>query len=170
MDNTNEQAQVEQETVEQEETTQEEQTPKEDIVTLPKDKFTRMQRKAMAYDAIKKNPVQLPTKKEADDEIVKSVKRLEEIENKRQFGFENNLSPEETDFIFKVSQGKPTKEDLENPFIKAGLEGYRSKKRLESNTPSSSSTSKVFRDKQFSEMSKEEQQKAFEAASPLLRK
>lgn len=112
----------------------------------------------------------LQTKEKPDDEIVKSVKRLEEIENKRQFGFENGLSPEETDFIFKVSQGKPSKDDLENPFIKAGLEGYRSKKRLEANTPSGSSSSSIFRSKEFDEMSKDEQRKAFEAASPLNRK
>ena len=58
----------------------------------------------------------LEAKEEPDREIVKSVKRLEEIENKRQFGFEHQLSPEETDYIFKISGGKPTKEILEDTF------------------------------------------------------
>lgn len=115
-------------------------------------------------------PQPLSTKEKPDDEIVKSVKRLEEIESKRQFGFENQLSPEETDFVYKISGGKPTKEILEDPFVKSGLEGYRSKKRLEANTPSGSSSSSIFKSKQFNEMSKDEQRKAFEEASPLNRK
>lgn len=111
--------------------------------------------------------VPLKTNEEPDREIVKSVKRLEEIENKRQFGFEHNLSPEETDFVFKISGNKPTKEILEDPFVKSGLEGHRSKKRLEANTPSSSSSSSPFKVKQFNEMSDDEKRKAFEEASPL---
>lgn len=109
----------------------------------------------------------LETSEEPDREIVKSVKRLEEIENKRQFGFENNLSPEETDFMFRATGGKPTKESLEDPFIKGGLESYRSKKRLEANTPSSSSSSSPFRSKPFKEMTEEERKRAFEEKSPL---
>lgn len=115
-------------------------------------------------------PQTLKTNEEPDKEIVKSVKRLEEIENKRQFGFEHQLSPEETDFVFKISGGKPSKEVLEDPFVKSGLEGYRSKKRLEANTPSSSSSSSPFKTKQFNEMSEDEKRKAYEEASPLNRR
>ncbi len=165
MENENENAQVEQETVEQEETTQEEveETSQEDVVTISKDKFKSMQRKAIAYDAQKKNKT-LPAKQEPDKEIYKSVKRLEEIESKRQFGFENNLSPEETDFVFKITGGKPDKDILENPFVKSGLEGYRAKKRIEANIPNSSSSSLHFQGKQFKDLSEEDRKKAFEEA------
>lgn len=166
MDNENEQAQVEQETVEQEETTQEEQP---ETVSIPKEKFTHMQRKAMAYDAMKKSPKPLVAKEEPNNEIAQKVNRLEEIENKRQFGFEHQLSPEETDYVFKISGGKPSKEVLEDPFVKAGIDGYRSKKRLENNTPSSSPSSSPFRGKQFSEMSEDDKKKTFEEKSPLAR-
>lgn len=165
MENENENVQVEQEIAEQEETTREEveETPQEDVVTISKDKFKSMQRKAIAYDATKKNKP-LQTKEEPDKEIYKSVKRLEEIESKRQFGFENQLSPEETDFVFKITGGKPDKTILENPFVKSGLEGYRSKKRIESNTPSSSSSYSPFKGKSFKEMSDDERKSAYEEA------
>lgn len=164
MENENEQAQVEQETVEQEETTQEEvEEAQEDSITISKDKFKSMQRKAIAYDAQKKNKP-LTAKQEPDKEIYKSVKRLEEIESKRQFGFENSLSPEETDFVFKLTGGKPDKEILDNPFVKSGLEGYRAKKRIEANIPSSSSSSSPFRGKSFKEMSDDERKSAYEEA------
>ncbi len=97
-----------------------------------------------------------------DDETVSTVKRLALLEEKRQFGFENQLSPEETDFVFKISQGKPAKEILEDPFVKAGLDGYRSSKRLEANTPGSSSRSAVFNEKPFTELSEEDRKKTFE--------
>jgi hypothetical protein len=112
----------------------------------------------------------LPTNEAPDENIVKSVKRLEEIENKRQFGFEHQLSPQETDFVFKISGNKPTKEILEDPFVKSGLEGYRSKKRLEANTPSSSSSSSIFKGKQFNEMTIDEKRKAYADASPINKK
>ena len=107
---------------------------------------------------------QLPTKNEYDDEVIKKINRLDEIENKRQFGYENNLSPEETDFVFKFTNGKPTKEALENPFVKSGLEGYRTQKKLEANIPSSSSSHSPFQGKQFKDLPEEDKKKAFEEA------
>jgi hypothetical protein len=127
-------------------------------------------KKAEAELKILKQRSQLKVNDEPDREIVKSVKRLEELENKRQFGFENGLAPEETDFVFKITGGKPDKDILQDPFVKSGLEGYRSKKRLESNTPSPSSSSSPFRGKQFKEMSEDEKKRAFEEASPLNKK
>lgn len=141
----------------QEETTTEE--PTEEVVTIPKKDFTRLNRKAIAYDATKK---QIINKSEPDDEALKRIANLEMIESKRQFGFENGLSPEETDIVFQFSQGKPSKDTLEHPFIKAGLEQLRAAKRVESNTPSSVSHSPLFGNKPFSELSIEERRKAFE--------
>jgi hypothetical protein len=148
---------LEEETTEEEEEQQEEQ-----VVTIPKDKFVKMQRKAMAFDATKNKP--LPTKS-VDEEIISSVKKLEVIEAKRQFGYENSLSPEETDFLFKFTGGKPDKSVLENPFVKSGIEGFRASKRVEANTPGSSSRSQVFQGKEFKEMSDDERRKSFEASA-----
>lgn len=102
-------------------------------------------------------------KQEHDDEVVKTVNRLAQLEDKRQFGFDNQLSPEETDFIFKISGGKPTKEILKDPFVESGLEGYRTKKRLEANIPGSSSRSTIFAEKSFSETPEEDRKKIFES-------
>lgn len=79
-------------------------------------------------------------KKDVPDDIVKSVKSLEFAEKKRQFGYQHGLSPEETDAIFAFNPN-PTKETLTNPFVEGGLAKLRSKKRVEENTPSSSSRS-----------------------------
>lgn len=165
MDNENEQTQdvdleLEEETTELEEEVEEQ--PEEDTVIISKDKFKSMQRKAMAFDAKKNKP--LPAKG-MDEGIINSVKKLETIEAKRQFGYENSLSPEETDFIFKFSGGKPDKTVLENPFVKSGLEGFRASKRVEANTPSSSSRSPIFQGKEFKDMTQDEQKKSYEAAA-----
>ena len=166
MEKENEYAQ--EEAVEQEEQALEleeeiEETPEEEVVTISKEKFNAIRRKAMAFDAGKKTKP-LPTR-EPDDEIVRSVKKLETIEAKRQFGYENSLSPEETDFLFKFTGGKPDKTVLENPFVKSGLEGYRASKRVESNTPGSTSSSPIFQGKEFKEMTEDERRKSFETAA-----
>lgn len=89
----------------------------------------------------KPDPKPLPTKKvEHDDELKNTVAGLALAEEKRQFGYQNGLSPEETDAVFKINP-KPTKETLEDPFVKGGLEAIRAKKRVDSNTPGSNSRS-----------------------------
>ena len=47
------------------------------------------------------------------------------------------ISPEETDAIFKLSPN-PTKEVLDDPFVKGGLSSLRAKRKVAENTPSSS--------------------------------
>lgn len=116
-------------------------------------------------------PLQTNNKeKEVDYDVVASVKKLEQIEKKRQFGFENDLSPEETDFIFRYAGSSPTKEVLNDPFVKSGLEGFRASKRLERNTPSPSGGSSVWGNKPFKELSEDERRKAFEERSKQLKK
>lgn len=97
-----------------------------------------------------------------DEEITKDVAALKQAEAKRQFGFEHGLSPQETDHAFRFANGKPTKETLEDPFFKSGLEGLRTKERLEKNLPGSNSRSSVFKDKSFAESSEEDRKKSFE--------
>jgi hypothetical protein len=79
-------------------------------------------------------------KKEIDEDTKKTVANLALAEEKRQFGYSNGLSPEETDAVFRINP-KPTKETLEDPFVKGGLEAIRAKKRVDNNTPNSSSRS-----------------------------
>lgn len=75
-----------------------------------------------------------------DDNLYKTVEELALAEKKRQFGYLHNLSPEETDAVFKITP-EPTKETLEDPFVKGGLASLKAKKRVENNIPSSSSRS-----------------------------
>lgn len=154
----------------------------EEIITDSEQQFTTeedttdwraeaLKHKAIADRLKKKMSTQtiIQPKQEHEDEVVKTVQRLSMLEEKRQFGFENQLSPEETDFIFKFSS-KPTKEILSDPFVKAGLDGYRQSKRLENNTPSTSSRSPIFTDKPFEELSEDDRRKAFESKMKAIKK
>lgn len=138
----------------------------EAVITLPKKRFKAIQRKAIAYDMGAKPKKQLSTKKvePIGEEVVQTVRSLKIAEDKRQFGFENNLSPQETDMVFKFANGKPTKEVLNNPFVKAGIEGLRANKRIEDNTPSSNHRSPVFQGKEFKDMDEAERRKSYNEA------
>lgn len=124
-----------------------------------------LKNKAIADRLKKKLSTQTFTqpKQEHEDDVVKKVNHLSMLEEKRQFGYENGLSPQETDYAFKFSNGKPTKDTLQDPFFKGGIESLRSQKRLEDNIPGSSSRSAVFTEKPFAELSEDDRRKAFEA-------
>jgi hypothetical protein len=103
----------------------------------------------------------LETKAEnPDDEVVDRLSHLELAEKKRQFGYENGLSPQETDKVFQVSPN-PTAETLKDPFLKAGLEAVRRQERVANNTPSTSAKSPSFNVKKMKEATPEEKQEAF---------
>lgn len=118
--------------------------------------------KAIAERNKKKN-INKPKSNKSEDEndLRKDVETLKLSEQKRQFGYEHGLSPEETDKIFSITSN-PTKETLEDPFVKAGIEAIRKTKKLESNTPSSNSKSVQLDRKKMSEMSPAEQNKAWQ--------
>ena len=101
----------------------------------------------------------LPTKE--TDDIRLTVKELQMAEKKRQFGYEHGLSPEETDAVFKLSPN-PTKEILEDSFVKGGLASLRAKKRVADNTPNSSSRSASFNIDPSKTSTTEERQKALD--------
>lgn len=100
-------------------------------------------------------------KEDKTDDIRQTVQSLQLAETKRQFGYQNGLSPEETDHIFKINSN-PTKEILEDPFVKGGLQAIRAKKRVEDNTPSSSSRSPRFELPKKEDLNADDKQKAFE--------
>lgn len=122
---------------------------------IKKAKFS--QKQASQGDIIKRT---LKTAPEPDDDIRTVVSSLQMAEKKRQFGYENNLSPEEVDAVFQMKPDA-TKEDLNNPFIKGGLSAIRKEKRLKENIPSPSSNSS-FVSKDFQTKSREEKQIEFQ--------
>jgi hypothetical protein len=90
-----------------------------------------------------------------DDDIILDVKALKLAEKKRQYQYENSLTPEQTDMIFRTNPN-PTKKDLDNPFIQGGLSALKAKNRVEDNTPSSSGKSFSISGKSWSEMTADE--------------
>lgn len=139
---------VEEETPEEEEDDVEESESKEDE---PDWEAEAKKWKAIAERNKKKKSLQNKAQ-EPDDDIKADVQYLKLSEKKRQFGYENNLSPEETDKIFQINPN-PTKETLKDPFVKAGIDALRRSKRLEDNVPSSSAKSNPVVTKKFKEMS-----------------
>lgn len=110
------------------------------------------------------------TNKEPDEDLVKDVQLLKEERRKRVFGEEHGLSNEEVDSVFKFANGRPTKDTLNHPFVKAGIESLRAARRLESNIPSSTSRSISYQGKPFSELSEPDREKAFKEKIESLKK
>jgi len=161
---------VNNETVEVAEDTSKTDAETVDWKRIAEEKIAEASKFRAILDRQKKKQIINSNPKETDDELVSRLSKLEQIESKRQFGFENGLSPEETDFIFQATGGKPSKDALETPFIKHGLEGYRQSKRVENNTPNPSSRSLTYQGKEFSELTTEEKQKAFAERTKNLKK
>jgi alanyl-tRNA synthetase len=100
-------------------------------------------------------------------EEVQSVKGIVEklalSDAKRVYGYENSLSPEETDKVFQLTGNKPSKEILEDPFVKGGLEAIRNSRKLADNMPGTSTNSTTFAaGKNTEEMKPDEKQAEFE--------
>jgi hypothetical protein len=87
-----------------------------------------------------KGKIKKTNQEDQSPELEGRIKNLETVENKRQFGYDNGLSPKETDYVFKFSGGKPTEKTLKDPFVKAGLEALRRTERIRDNTPDSGQT------------------------------
>ncbi len=90
-----------------------------------------------------------------------TVDSLALAEKKRQFGYENSLSPAETDAVFRINPN-PTKETLKDPFVEGGLAKLKSMKRVEENTPGSHPRSGRVPLKVKADATPEEKQAAFE--------
>lgn len=72
------------------------------------------------------------------DRIEARQQKADELESKRQFGYENDLSPDEVDVVYRLSK-KPSAKTLRDPIVKGALEGHRQAKALKKNTPRGSS-------------------------------
>ena len=107
------------------------------------------------YEAAQKVKPNQPAEQE---DVKKDIQWLKAVEEKRQFGYQHGLSPEEADQVFNYAQGagiKPEKA-LEHPFVKSGLESLKATKRAQSATPRPSSRSPLVEGKTFSELKPED--------------
>lgn len=149
--------------------------PAEDTVVIPKDEYETLKRDAEAKaqltaraktaeekaKALSQKQIINP-KPEVDKEIKDKVDALYVAEQKRTFGYENGLSPEETDHIFKINPN-PSKEILDDPFVKGGIQAIRSAKRAKDNTPSITGRSQKFElPKSKSDLTADQKQAEFE--------
>lgn len=132
----------------------------DEVATAYAEKNKEIFDRAKNAEAKEKEALALADKAKQDLEAVKSKvnpKELEDVQDvkgivaklaladeKRNFGYENNLSPEETDKVFQLTGNKPSKEVLEDSFVKGGIDALRNKKRLADNTPGPSSSSASF--------------------------
>lgn len=99
--------------------------------------------------ANKKSPVE-----KFDNETKKVVEILAKEREMRKYAEENGLTFAQAEKVYSITPN-PTKETLNDTFIKAGLEALSRKERVENNTPGSKSAPTVG-GKTFREMTREE--------------
>lgn len=117
-----------------------EETAEPQVETVPKSQYSQVfARMKKAEEALKATQTKKPLEEKHDD-IRSTVAELKLAETKRQFGYENGLSPEETDFVFKINP-KPTKDALNDVAIKGALSAIRSQKKVAENIPRASRSS-----------------------------
>jgi len=91
------------------------------------------------------------------------LETLSAAEEKRQFGYQHKLSPEETDhaFAFAKGLGKKPHEVLDNTFFKSGLQALRQQQRASGAIPGPSNRSFQVEGKTFNELKPEDKKKNF---------
>lgn len=124
-------------------------------------------KKAKEAPPAKPNEIINPKPAAEPDTVVQlqaDVKRLTVVEEKRQFGHRNNLSPEQTDEVFAYAQGaniKPS-EALTKPFVKNALESMFEQSRADGAIPGPSHGSPMVEGKPFRELKREDKVKHFD--------
>lgn len=137
----------------------------EDVETLKQRLAASEEKRRQLFARLKNKGKQkqpLIPQKESVGDAGTRLSRLELAEAKRQFAWEFSLSPEETDKVFSITQN-PTKETLNDPFIKAGLKAVRAAKSVAEATPSPSGRVTTFNGKSFKDLSREDRKKAYES-------
>lgn len=99
------------------------------------------------------------------DDIAKTVSELKVANEKRDFGYRHQLSPEETDTAFALAHGKGKKPEdiLADPFFKSGLDASRKAANVAAATPGSSPRAPRVEGKTFKEMSAKDRERNFAA-------
>lgn len=153
--------------VEEQETIGESQEPQEDLqkklkeLEAQKEHWRSKAKKLEEMAETKPEPQPTKSTDETQDfDLHQTVKQLSDAEKKRQFGYRHGLSPEETDAVFRINPN-PSKEDLEDPFVKGGLEAIRAKRRVQSATPSSSGGSSRVEVTKLKDMKPDEANQAY---------
>jgi len=140
-----------------------EETAEPQVETVPKSQYSQVfARMKKAEEALKSVQTKKPLEEKHDD-IRSTVAELKLAETKRQFGYEHGLSPEETDFVFKIN-GKPTKEALDDVAIKGALQAIRSQKKVADNIPRASRSSGFTLPTKKTPLTADEKQEAFDKA------
>lgn len=150
------------ETPEVEETPEEETNEQEDLQA----RLGRLQRENTKLKKVLETPKETLTKQpktsvEDTEDIRETVKTLAVSEKKRQFGYKHGLSPEEVDAVFRIDPN-PTKETLEDPFVKGGLGNVKRMKRISDNSPSPTSKSSSIGTMDFNKLDEHQKQAKFE--------
>jgi hypothetical protein len=125
--------------------------------TVPKSQYAQVLARAKAAES--KLKASTLSKPEQDISLEKDVKELKVAEKKRQFGYQHELSPEETDRLFRFAGNGDPEETLKDPFFQAGLKESRREARVKDATPSSSSRASKVDGKTFADMTSEERKK-----------
>lgn len=86
----------------------------------------------------------------------------EAAEAKRQFGYDNSLSPSEVDIVFRFAK-KPTEKTLSDPIVQGALNGYRTSNRARNNIPSTKGPSFGANNKDYKDLKPEEKAAHFTA-------
>jgi len=128
----------------------------------------RNQKKLQKVEVAPK-PVEAPKPEEPED-LRSVVEKLALADDKRNFQHANNLTPEETDYVFRFSGKDDPKKALENAFVKAGIEALRSQRAAENATPNSSARSTSIGGKNWEDMDKNEQSQNFDKIAAKFRK
>lgn len=113
-----------------------------------------------------KSKLSTPEKPKIEEDVVSDVKELKQIEKKRQFGYRNSLSPEETDLLFKVAGNEDPVEVLKGDDFKDLLQVRRRRTQVANAIPSSSNRSTIVEGKSFKDMTKEEREKNWDKIVP----
>ena len=113
-------------------------------------------------DSKKGRDTRPPSKTEARlSKIEQSQSRAELLERKRQFGYDNGLSPKEVDVVFRLTR-RPTKKFLAIPYVKGAIDAIREQSNVRSNTPrSSGGTFKTSGGKDWKDLKPDERQANF---------
>lgn len=143
---------------------EQEETPQqadEDVEALKKQLADSEAKRAQLHARLKRAGAEKPKPIQSSDgidDIKATVTQLALKDKMLDFGLEHGLSREEVNAVFKLNQN-PTKETLEDPFVKGGLQAIRAKTAVKDAIPGSSKRSPTIAGKSFADMSKEEKAK-----------
>lgn len=94
-------------------------------------------------------------------EIEKRQQRADLLERKREFGYNNSLSPKQVDLVFRLSK-RPTSKFLKEPYVQAAIKSIGETANVRENTPGGSGRAfKSQGNKSWDKLSDQEKQDNF---------